>query len=135
MTCCTDPGPGRRQLIARGRISVQLSTRTPKGPPTLEQQRFDFLIRQIGDARKAFSDLEKRIEAFRQLRVQKLQPVRASLTRALRETILAIDRLLDQRGSTRQEQLLRVLADKAATRRWSKQQRHFARLDDEEVKD
>jgi hypothetical protein len=36
--------------------------------------------------------------------VQKLQPVRASLTRALRETILAIDRLLDQRGWSRAEQ-------------------------------
>jgi hypothetical protein len=84
--------------------SVQLSTRTSKGPQTLEQQRFQFLIRQIADARKAFSDLEKRIEAFRQLRLQKLQPVRASLTRALRETIFAIDRLLDQRGWSRAEQ-------------------------------
>jgi hypothetical protein len=70
----------------------------------LEQKRFQFLIRQIGDARKAFSDLEKRIEAFRQLRQQKLQPVRASLTRALRDTVFAIDRLLDQRGWSRAEQ-------------------------------
>ena len=36
---------------------------------------------------------------------------------------------------TRQEQLLRVLADKAATRRWLKQQRQFARCDDDEVED
>ena len=86
------------------KTSLQTSSRTPKGPQTLEQQRFQFLIRQIGDARKAFSDLEKRIEAFRQLRVKKLQPVRASLTRALRETIFAIDRLLDQRGWSRAEQ-------------------------------
>ena len=86
------------------KTSVQISTRTSKGPQTLEQQRFQFLIRQIGDARKAFSDLEKRIETFRQLRLQKLQPVRASLTRALRETIFAIDRLLDQRGWSRAEQ-------------------------------
>jgi hypothetical protein len=86
------------------KTSVQISTRAQKGPQTLEQQRFQFLIRQIGDARKAFSDLEKRIEAFRQLRLQKLQPVRASLTRALRETIFAIDRLLDQRGWSRAEQ-------------------------------
>jgi hypothetical protein len=84
--------------------SVRISSRTPKGPQTLEQQRFQFLIRQIEDARKAFSDLEKRIEAYRQLRVQKLQPVRASLTRALRETIFAIDRLLDQSGWSRAEQ-------------------------------
>jgi hypothetical protein len=84
--------------------SLQISTRTPNGPPTLVQQRFQFLIRQIGDARKAFSDLENRIEAFRRLRQQKLQPIRASLTRALRETIFAIDRLLDQRGWSRAEQ-------------------------------
>jgi hypothetical protein len=84
--------------------SLQISTRASKGPQTLEQQRFEFLIRQIGDARKAFNDLEKRIEAFRQLRAQKLQPVRAALTRALRETIFAIDRLLDQRGWSRAEQ-------------------------------
>jgi hypothetical protein len=86
------------------KTSVQISTRTSKGPQTLEQQRFQFLIRQIGEARKAFVDLEKRIEAFRQLRVQKLQPIRASLTKALRETIFAIDRLLDQRGWSRAEQ-------------------------------
>jgi hypothetical protein len=91
-------------LVMTTKTSLQISTRTQKGPQTLEQQRFQFLIRQIGDARKAFSDLEKRIEAFRQLRVQKLQPVRASLTRALRETIFAIDRLLDQRGWSRAEQ-------------------------------
>ena len=36
---------------------------------------------------------------------------------------------------TRQEQLLRVLADKAATRRWLKQQRLFAKLDGDEVED
>jgi hypothetical protein len=94
----------RIAFVMTSKTSVQISTRTPKGPQTLEQQRFQFLIRQIGDARKAFSDLEKRIEAFRQLRVQKLQPVRASLTRALRETIFAIDRLLDQRGWSRAEQ-------------------------------
>jgi hypothetical protein len=86
------------------KTSALISARTSKGPQSLEQQRFQFLIRQIGDARKAFSDLEQRIEAFRQLRQQKLQPVRASLTRALRETIFAIDRLLDQRGWSRAEQ-------------------------------
>jgi hypothetical protein len=86
------------------KTSVQISTRTPKGPQTLEQQRFQFLIRQIGDARQAFSDLENRIEAFRRLREQKLRPVRASLTRALRDTVFAIDRLLDQRGWSRAEQ-------------------------------
>jgi hypothetical protein len=86
------------------KASLLISTRTSKGPQTLEQQRFHFLIRQIEDTRKAFSDLEKRIEAFRQLRVQRLQPVRASLTRALRETIFAIDRLLDQPGWSRAEQ-------------------------------
>jgi len=95
---------GTLSSLLTTKTSVQISTRTPQGPPTLEQQRFDFLIRQIGNARKAFSDLEKRIEAFRQLRVQKLQPIRTSLTRALRETILAIDRLLDQRGWSRAEQ-------------------------------
>jgi hypothetical protein len=87
------------------KTSLQISTRGPKGPQTLEQQRFQFLIRQIGDARKAFSDLEQRIEAFRQLRQQKLQPIRVSLTRALRETIFSIDRLLDQRGWSRAEQV------------------------------
>jgi hypothetical protein len=86
------------------KTSVQISSRTSKGPQSLEQQRFHFLIRQIEEARKAFSDLEKRIDAYRQLRVQKLQPIRATLTRALRETIFAIDRLLDERGWSRAEQ-------------------------------
>ena len=36
---------------------------------------------------------------------------------------------------TRQEQLLKVLADKAATRRWLKQQRQFARRDEDEDED
>jgi hypothetical protein len=86
------------------KTSLEISKRTAKGPQSLEQQRFQFLIRQIEDARKAYSELEKRIEAYRQLRVQRLQPIRASLTRALRETIFAVDRLLDQRGWSRAEQ-------------------------------
>jgi hypothetical protein len=36
---------------------------------------------------------------------------------------------------TRQEQLLRVLADKGATRRWLKQQRQFAKFDGDEDED
>jgi hypothetical protein len=36
---------------------------------------------------------------------------------------------------TRQEQLLKVLADKRSTRRWLKQQRQFAKLVDEEAED
>jgi ribosomal protein L10 len=86
------------------RTSLQISSRTSKGPQTLEQQRFQFLIRQIEDARKAYTDLDKRIQAFRLLREQKLQPVRALLSRALRETVFAIDRLLDQRGWSRVDQ-------------------------------
>jgi hypothetical protein len=86
------------------RTTVQISTRTSKGPQTLEQQRFQFLIRQIEQARKSLSDLEGRIQAFRQHRQEKLQPVREALTRALRETVFAIDRLLDQRGWSRIDQ-------------------------------
>jgi curved DNA-binding protein CbpA len=36
---------------------------------------------------------------------------------------------------TRQEQMLRVLADKGATRRWLKQQRQFAKFDGDEDED
>lgn len=86
------------------RTSVQISSRTSRGPQTLEQQRFQFLIRQIEQARKALTDLEGRIQAFRQHRQEKLQPARESLTRALRETVFAIDRLLDQRGWSRLDQ-------------------------------
>jgi len=86
------------------RTSVQISQRTSKGPQTLEQQRFQFLIRQIEQARKAFTNLEARIQAFRRHREEKLQPAREALSRALRETVLAIDRLLDQRGWSKVDQ-------------------------------
>ncbi|MFL6575554.1 MAG: hypothetical protein ACJ8MR_02980 [Povalibacter sp.] len=86
------------------RTSVQISSRTQKGPQSLDQRRFQFLIAEIEKARKAHAHLEASIQAFRQQRSQKLQPLRESLGRALRETVFAIDRLLDQRGWSRVDQ-------------------------------
>ncbi len=81
--------------------SLQISTQTANAPLTPEQQRFNFLIAQISKVRKAYADSESSLQTFRQNRSQRLLPLRESLKKLCRETVLAIDRLLDQPGWSR----------------------------------
>lgn len=82
---------------------LQISSRAAHAPSTLEQQRFDFLIGQIDKARQARAEGEASILRFRQSYAEKLQPLRSSLTAVCRESVLALDLLLDQPDWTRSE--------------------------------
>ena len=84
--------------------SLQISAPAADKRLTLEQERFNFLIRQIEQVRQARADLEARILKFRQAQSQKMQPLRATLSNICRDSVIAMDRILDQRGWTRLDQ-------------------------------
>lgn len=91
-----------------GQKSLQISSRTSGTRLTLEQERFDYLIGQLEKLRKVRAEWEANIFQFRQENAQKLAPLRASLVAVCRESVLALDRLIDQPGWSR--------ADRAALR-------------------
>lgn len=92
-----------REAHARMTQTLQISKRaTPQGL-TLEQERFNFLISQIEQAREQRRNLDTLMLRHRQDFSQKLQPVRASLTAICRTTVLAMDGLLSQRGWSKWE--------------------------------
>ncbi|HEY4367710.1 MAG TPA: J domain-containing protein [Steroidobacteraceae bacterium] len=76
--------------------NLQISSRVSDAPLSLEQQRFNFLIEQIEKLRKARAQVEASVLLYHQNDAQKLQPLRASLKAACRESVFALDRLLDQ---------------------------------------
>lgn len=79
-----------------GKQSLQISPTASDPRLTLEQTRFNYLIGQIEKLRKAQTEVEAVILKFRTDHSRTLQPLRASLTAACRESVFAIDRLLDQ---------------------------------------
>lgn len=83
--------------------SLQISGRKSDQGLTLEQERFNFLIREIEKTRGQRAELEQRLQEFRQTHSQKLHPLRAALSSTCRESVLAVDRLLQQRGWSRWE--------------------------------
>src|SRR4051794_32682076 len=99
-------GRSKRYRYMTSNKDLQISSRASRAshaPPTLERQRFDFLIGQIDKARKARAEGEASILQFRQNYAQKLQPLRSSLTAVCRESVVALDLLLDQPDWTRSE--------------------------------
>jgi len=86
-----------------GRKSLQISPTASDPRLTLEQQRFNFLIGQIEKMRKNHADVEAVMLQFRTDRSRTLQPLRASLRSACRESVFALDRLLEQPGWSRAE--------------------------------
>lgn len=96
--------------------SLQISSRVDSARLTPEQERFNFLIAQVEKARTALAQWEAGVAAFQQSRLQKLQPLHDALSRACRESVFAVDRLLDQAGWSRAEraelrEILRGTAD------------------------
>ncbi|MGH8176318.1 MAG: J domain-containing protein [Steroidobacter sp.] len=86
-----------------GKKSLQISSRASDARLTLDQERFNFLIGQIAKARKALAEWEANALKFRQDHAQRLQPLRATLTAVCRESVFALDRLVDQPGWSRLE--------------------------------
>jgi hypothetical protein len=91
-----------------GKHSLQTSSRVSHAPLTPEQQRFHFLTAQIEKARKSRAEWDTSILKFRQDHALKLHPLRASLAAVCRDSVFALDRLVDQPGWSR--------ADRAALR-------------------
>lgn len=86
-----------------GRKSLQITPTTSDPRLTLEQERFNFLIGQIEKMRKTQADVEAVMLQFRTDRSRTLQPLRASLSTACRQSVFALDGLLEQPGWSRAE--------------------------------
>lgn len=86
-----------------GRKSLQISSHASEPRLTLEQERFNFLIGQIEKVRQSRAAGEAVILKFRQDQIQKLQPLRATLTATCRESVFTLDRMVDQPGWSRAE--------------------------------
>jgi hypothetical protein len=78
-----------------GKSLLTTKRRTSDAGSTPDQERFRYLIAQIETLRKARSQWDAMVLAFRQADMQRLQPLRATLRAATRETVFAIDRLLE----------------------------------------
>ena len=96
--------------------SLQISSRAKESRSTLEQERFSFLLAEIERARRAQAELEAGFIKFRQSHSEKLAPLRAALRTACRESVFALDLLLEQPGwlrvdRTALEDMLRATAE------------------------
>lgn len=77
-----------------GKSLLTTRQRASDAPSTPDQERFRYLIAQIETLRQARNRWDAMVLAFRQAEMQRLQPLRATLRAATRETVFAIDRLL-----------------------------------------
>jgi hypothetical protein len=96
--------------------ALQISARPRASRSTLEQERFSFLLSEIDKVRRAESQLEASLSKFRQDHTERLAPLRTALRSACRESVFALDRLLDQAGWSRLdraalEDMLRATAE------------------------
>ena len=87
-----------------GKTLQNVAARPSDAPKTPDQERFKFLIAQIEKTRKARIDWESTVVEFRKSDAERVQPLRATLQSATRETVVVIDRWLDQKGWSRSDQ-------------------------------
>lgn len=87
-----------------GKTHLKVARRASETRSTPDQERFKFLIAQIEKIRKARADWDSTVTEFRQADARRIQPLRETLKAATRDTVLAIDRLLDQKGWSRADQ-------------------------------
>lgn len=78
------------------RTSLKTSPRKPDEKSTPAQDRFRYLLAQIEKVRKARAQWEKSVQDFRRRESERLHPLRVSLRASLRDTVFAIDRILEQ---------------------------------------
>jgi hypothetical protein len=108
---------------------LQISSATSTAPLTLDQQRFNFLIEQIEKVRKARAEWEASVVLYHRDDAQKLQPLRASLKAVCRESVFALDLLLDQPNWSKSERV--ALRDML---RWTAEALLAANANDAELK-
>ena len=75
-----------------------------RGPSTPDQDRFRYLIDQIEKARRARAAWDELVAAFKRSDAERIYPLRSTFKQLTRETVLLIDRLLDQKGWSRADQ-------------------------------
>lgn len=74
------------------------------GPSTPDQDRFRYLIDQIEKTRRARIDWDELVADFKRSDAERIYPLRSTFKQLTRETVLLIDRLLDQKGWSRADQ-------------------------------
>jgi hypothetical protein len=79
----------------------RLAARTRSTP---DQDRFRYLVDGLEKMRHARADWEKLVVAFKTSDAERVHPLRTTLKQVTRETVLLIDRLLDQKGWSRADQ-------------------------------
>ena len=116
----------RVQMPSNKNLQISSSARAALTP---EQQRFNFLIEQIEKLRQTKAQWEASVVLYHQGDARTLQPLRSSLKTACRESVFALDRLLDQPGWSKSE--------RAALREmlcWTAESLLAAKADDAELK-
>jgi len=73
-------------------------------PSTPGQDRFRYLIDRIEKIRHARAEWDTLVVAFKISDAERVHPLRATLKQVTRDTVLLIDRLLDQKGWSRADQ-------------------------------
>src|SRR5690606_35573036 len=109
--CILPPSP--TYMPARYPLLVHPRARAKR--PTFDQERFAFLLEQIERARAAQAGRESLYAGFRRDHAAILSPLRQRLRATCRDTVFALDRLLDQRGWSRAEQSILVDMLRATT--------------------
>ena len=86
-----------------GKTSLKISSHTFDARLTPEQERFNFLIAQIAKARQARTDWEASILKFRQDHARDYGRCALRSPKCCRESVFALDRLIDQSKWSRSE--------------------------------
>ncbi len=84
-----------------GKSLLNVARRTAEVRSTPDQERFKYLIAQIEKVRQVRTEWDATVLAFRQADSQRVQPLRSTLRATTRDTVLVIDRLLDDKGWSR----------------------------------
>jgi hypothetical protein len=87
-----------------GKSLLHLPRSTARAASTPDQDRFSYLIDQIEKTRRARAEWDELVVAFKKSDAERIHPLRATLKQVTRDTVLLIDRLLDQKGWSRADQ-------------------------------
>jgi hypothetical protein len=87
-----------------GKSLLHVPRPAARTPSTPDQDRFRYLVDRIEKMRHARADWDELVVAFKASDAQRVHPLRATLKHVTRETVLLIDRLLDQKGWSRADQ-------------------------------
>jgi hypothetical protein len=86
-----------------GKSLLKVAARTAAPRSTPDQERFKFLIAQIEKLRKTREEWDGRVLEFRKEQSARVHPLRTTLTQISRDTVLLLDRMLEQPGWSKSE--------------------------------